>query len=90
MLPTSRAEATQSLRAWPCAEHVTFVSSQSAEDGGTISKTRRIWRFARCEGAIESDEDSVVLGDTDAGGAAPSAPLHAEARTRTAIHHCSR
>jgi hypothetical protein len=90
MLPTSRADATQSLRASPRPEHVNFVSSQSAEDGETISMTSRIWRPVWCEGATEADDDSIVCVDIEGEDAESSARPQPEARTRVASNHNSR
>ena len=87
MRPASRAEATQSLRASPCAEHVNFVSSQSAEEGVTISKTCRIWKFAPSEGMTEAVDDSIGRVDIEGDDAESSALAQPAARTRMASNH---
>ena len=76
MLGASSLEATQSLRASPRSGHVSGVSSQSADDRGTISMTGRNWRFPLVEGTVEPDGD----------GMSPAGP-HAEARASTKHHH---
>jgi hypothetical protein len=47
-------------------------------------------RTAPASATAEPDEDSVVLGDTDAGDATSSGRLQADVRTRMAIHQASR
>jgi hypothetical protein len=83
-------EATQSLRASPCPEHVSRVLLQSAEDGITIFMTWRIWKFACCEGATEPDEDAVVPEDIGGEDAVSSARPQLEATARMASNNGSR